>query len=161
MSLLAVASLAWIVYAAADIGSVGGGWFSGRLIRRGVAPPKSRLIAMGIAAALAPSGMLIAAHIGIGLTLAIGALVAFAHLVFQINMGTLIVDIYPKRVVATVFGLIAAGSGLGGILSTQLIGRLAATGNYDRVFLLMGLLHPIAWTLSWLAIRHRAKSASF
>jgi ACS family hexuronate transporter-like MFS transporter len=159
MSLLAVASLAWIVYAAADIGSVGGGWFSGRLIRRGVAPPKSRLIAMGIAAALAPSGMLIAAHLGIGPTLAIGALVAFAHLVFQINMGTLIVDIYPRRVVATVFGLIAAGSGLGGILSTQLIGRLAATGNYDRVFLLMGFLHPIAWAISWLAIKLRVEPA--
>ena len=53
---------------------------------------------------------------------------AFAHLVFQINMGALVVDIYPMRNVATVFGLIAAGSALGGFASTQLVGQLASTG---------------------------------
>jgi ACS family hexuronate transporter-like MFS transporter len=160
MSLIAVASLAWTVYAAADIGSIGGGWFSGRLIRRGVSPANSRLIAMGIATLLAPAGMLIATHIGIGPTLAIGALVAFAHLVFQINMGALIIDIYPMKVVATVFGLIAAGSGLGGILSTQIIGKLASGGNYELAFVLMGCLHPVAWTIAWLASRGKRASSS-
>jgi ACS family hexuronate transporter-like MFS transporter len=92
---------------------------------------------------------------GIGPTLAVGALVAFAHLVFQINMGALIVDLYPRRSVATAMGLIAAGSGLGGIFSTQLVGKLASSGSYDRVFLAMGVLHPIAWTISWLALRNR------
>ena len=156
MSLVAIASLSWIVYLAADIGSVGGGWFSGQLIRRGISPPRSRLIAMGIAALLAPFGMLIATRMGTGPTLALGALVAFAHLVFQINMGTLIVDIYPRRTMATIFGLIAAGSGLGGILSTQLISRLASTGSYDLIFILMGVLHPIAWLVAWIGVRDRA-----
>ena len=44
MTLIQVASLAWIVYLAADVGSVGGGYLSGRLIRSGVAPARSRLI---------------------------------------------------------------------------------------------------------------------
>jgi ACS family hexuronate transporter-like MFS transporter len=155
LSLLQIAQLAWIVYFAADVGSIGGGWFSGRLIRRGIAPARSRMIAMAIAASLAPFGMLIATHVGIAPTLALGALVAFAHLVFQINMGTLIVDIYPPRTMATVFGLIAAGSGLGGMLSTQIVGELVAGGSYDRVFLLMGLLHPIACVTAWIGVRHR------
>lgn len=153
MSLIEVASLAWIVYLAADIGSVGGGWFSGRLIRRGVEPVRSRLIVMGCGAALAPFGMLIATHMGIGPTIAIGALVAFAHLLFQINMGALIVDLYPLRIVATAMGLIAAGSGLGGIVSTQLVGKLASSGSYDSIFLLMGMLHPLAWLCAWLSLR--------
>lgn len=157
MSLGMVASLAWIVYGAADVGSVGGGWFSGRLVQRGIAPANSRLIAMALAAMLAPSGALIAAHVGTGPTIAVGALVAFAHLVFQINEGTLIVDLYPKRVVATVFGLIAAGSGLGGILSTQVIAHLASTGNYDTVFLLMATLHPVACLVAWTAVRKKAR----
>jgi len=156
LSLLAVAQLAWIVYLASDIGSVGGGWFSGRLIRRGMEPVRSRLVAITIAAALAPFGMLIAAHLGIGATLAIGALVAFAHLVFQINMGTLIVDLYPQRTIATVFGLIAAGSGLGGILSTQLVGEMVSGGSYTRVFLVMGLLHPLACVVIWLSVAGKA-----
>jgi MFS transporter, ACS family, hexuronate transporter len=155
MGLIQVASLAWIVYLAADIGSVGGGYFSGRLIRSGVAPPRSRLIAMGCAAGLAPVGMLIATHLSIAPTLAIGALVAFAHLVFQINMGALVVDLYPMRNVATVFGLIAAGSALGGFASTHLVGQIASTGSYDEIFLLMGLLHPVAWLVAWSSLKGR------
>jgi MFS transporter, ACS family, hexuronate transporter len=149
MSLLAIAQLSWLVYLASDIGSIGGGWFSGWLIRRGRTPIRSRMTAMTIAAALAPLGMLIATGVGTGLTLALASIVAFAHLVFQINMGTLIVDHYPQRTVATVFGIIAAGSGLGGIFSTQLIGHLASTGSYGRIFLLMGMLHPLACALVW------------
>ena len=155
MGLIQVASLAWIVYLAADIGSVGGGYFSGRLIRSGVAPVRSRLIAMGCAAGLAPFGMLIAMHLGMAPTLAIGALVAFAHLVFQVNMGALVVDLYPMRNVATVFGLIAAGSALGGFASTRLVGQIASTGSYDEIFLLMGLLHPVAWLIAWSSLRGR------
>lgn len=158
MSLLAIAQLAWLVYLASDIGSVGGGWFSGWLIRRGSSPVRSRMIAMTIAAALAPLGMLIAGGVGIGLTLTLAAIVAFAHLVFQANMGTLIVDHYPQRTVSTVFGIIGAGSSLGGIFSTQLIGHLASGGSYDRIFLMMGLLHPVACAVVWAtpAVRRQA-----
>jgi ACS family hexuronate transporter-like MFS transporter len=155
MGLVQVASLAWIVYLAADIGSIGGGWFSGRLIRSGIAPQRSRIIAMACAAALAPFGMAVALNLHIGPTLAIGALVAFAHLVFQINIGALVVDRYPMSHVATVFGLIAAGSALGGFASTHVVGQLASSGNYDRVFLLMGALHPIAWFVAWISTRSR------
>jgi MFS transporter, ACS family, hexuronate transporter len=153
MGLIQVASLAWLVYLAADVGSIGGGFLSGRLIRSGVAPAKSRLITMGGAAVLAPLGMLIALHPSVGPTLAVGALVAFAHLVFQVNMGALIVDIYPMRNVATVFGLIAAGSAFGGFASTHVVGQLASTGTYDWIFLLMGMLHPLAWLVVWGSLR--------
>jgi len=153
MTLMQVASLSWIVYLAADLGSVGGGYFSGRLIRAGRTPVRSRLIAMGCAAALAPAGMLIALQPNVGATLAIGATVAFAHLIFQVNMGALVVDFYPSRHMATVFGLIAAGSALGGFASTHLVGQLASTGAYSEIFLLMGLLHPLAWLVAWLALK--------
>jgi MFS transporter, ACS family, hexuronate transporter len=155
MGLVHVASLAWIVYLAADIGSVGGGLLSGRLIRAGIAPERSRIITMGIAAGLAPIGMLIASHPDIGPTLAIGAVVACAHLVFQVNISALVVDRYPMRIVATVFGLIAAGSALGGFASTRIVGEIASTGTYDEVFLLMALLHPLAWLVAWISIRGR------
>jgi ACS family hexuronate transporter-like MFS transporter len=153
MGLLEVASLAWIVYLAADLGSIGGGWFSGRLIRTGIAPARSRLIAMTCAAAVAPIGVLISLQPGIGPTIALGALVAFAHLVFQINIGVLVVDVYPMRHVATVFGLIAFGSALGGFVSTWLVGQLASTHAYGRIFLLMGMLHPLALLVAWSSLK--------
>ncbi|WP_420138394.1 MFS transporter [Sphingomonas sp.] len=153
MTLMAVAKIAWVVYLAADLGSIGGGWFSGQLIRRGISPERSRLIAMTIAACLSPFGLLIAFHPSIGATLALGALVAFAHLVLQINISTLIIDLYPKAVVATVFGVIAAGSGLGGILSTQIVGQLVSGGSFDTVFLIMAALHPASCAVAWIACR--------
>jgi MFS transporter, ACS family, hexuronate transporter len=155
MGLIEVASVAWIVYFAADVGSIGGGWFSGRLIRRGIAPARSRLIAMACAAVIAPIGMLISLRLGIAPTIALGAIVACAHLVFQINIGVLVVDIFPMRHVATVFGLIAAGSALGGFASTQLVGQLASTHAYGGIFLLMGLLHPLALAVAWSSLRGR------
>jgi ACS family hexuronate transporter-like MFS transporter len=154
-TLVQVASLAWLVYLAADVGSIGGGWFSGRLIRRGMEPVRSRLVAMACGAAMAPLGAIIASGVGTGPTLALAALVAFSHLVFQINMGALIVDLYPRRMVATAMGLIAAGSGLGGIFSTQLVGRFAGSGSYAQLFLMMAILHPIACTIAWVALRKR------
>jgi ACS family hexuronate transporter-like MFS transporter len=158
MDLAGVAATAWIVYLAADFGSIGGGLFSGWLIRRGMTPVRSRLTAIGIAAVLAPLGMLISTTPAVPLTLAVAALVAFAHLIFQINMGTLIVDLYPTRVVATVFGFVAAGSGLGGIFSTQIVGQLVQSGNYPQIFLLMGLLHPVAALVAWGALRSQPRS---
>lgn len=155
LTLIGVASLAWLVYLAADVGSIGGGLLSGRLITRGMAPQKSRLVAMAAGAALPPLGMLVAFAPSIPATLALGAAVAFGHLVFQVNMGALIVDRYPTRSMATIFGLIAAGSGLGGFLSTKVIGELATGKDYASIFLLMGLLHPIAWTVAWFSTRGR------
>jgi ACS family hexuronate transporter-like MFS transporter len=159
LSLAAVAGIAWLVYLAADVGSIGGGLFSGWLIKRGVPAPKSRLIACAVAATLTPFGMLIATGIGVNWTLAIAALVGFGHLIFQINLGTLVVDLYPRRVVATIFGFVAAGSALGGIFSTKLVGQLAASGNYATIFLLMGALHPIAVLVAWTALRSQPRSA--
>jgi ACS family hexuronate transporter-like MFS transporter len=153
LTLIGVASLAWIVYLAADIGSVGGGLISGRMIARGTEPQRSRLRAMAFGAVLAPLGALIAFAPSLPVTLALGALVAFAHLMFQVNIGALIVDRYPIGRIATIFGLIAAGSGLGGIFSTQLVGQLAGSKSYESVFLLMALLHPIAWFVAWTSTR--------
>ena len=155
MGLVQLASIAWIVYLAADVGSIGGGWFSGRLIRRGIAPARSRLIAMACAAVVAPIGMLISLRLGIAPTIALGAIVACAHLVFQINIGVLVVDIFPMRHVATVFGLIASGSALGGFASTQLVGQLASTHAWGAIFLLMGMLHPLALLVAWSSLRGR------
>lgn len=155
MSLLEIAQLAWIVYLAADIGSIGGGLFSGHLIKRGMAPQKSRLVVMTCAASLAPLGMFIATGLSIGPMLALAAMVAFAHLMFMVNITTLIVDKYPTKAVGTVFGIIAAGSGIGGIISTQVVGHFAALNQYAVLFIMMGFLHPIACGLAWLASKRR------
>lgn len=158
MSLAAIASLAWIVYVAADIGSVGGGLISGRLVKRGMSPARARLTTMIGAACLAPIGMLVALHPPIPWLLALACGVTFAHLTYQINLTAMTVDLFPSRYIASVAGLVGCGSALGGMVSAQVVGHLVADGNFDRAFVLMAFLHPIAVLLAWTALRKAKRS---
>jgi ACS family hexuronate transporter-like MFS transporter len=147
LTLAEVGRIAWIVYLAADIGCIVGGYISGLLIRRGMAPARSRLMVMACAAVLLPLSPLIHTASSPLLAVCIAGVAAFAHLAWQISLGALIVDIYPKPLLGTVFGLVAAGSGFGGMLSTNLVGRAVTYWSYAPVFVVMGFLHPLAFLL--------------
>lgn len=139
--------IAWVVYLAADVGSILGGWASGALIKRGMCPINSRLRVMTIAACLLPLSPLVAVSSSLRFALIIASIAALAHLAWQVTLGALIVDIYPQHSVATAFGIVAAGSGLGGMLSTGVVGHLVTSYSYTPVFIIMGLLHPCALLL--------------
>jgi ACS family hexuronate transporter-like MFS transporter len=160
LGLLQVAQFAWIVYLAADFGSVGGGLLSGLLIKRGIDAQRSRLLVMTLAATLAPMGLFIGGGVGMGAMLALAAVVTFSHLMFQVNLTALVIDRYPGHAVATIFGVIAAGSGVGGILSTQVVGHLVSTTGYAPLFLMMACMHPIACALAWWALSGRRPASS-
>jgi ACS family hexuronate transporter-like MFS transporter len=153
LSLAQVATWAWVVYLAADVGSVGGGWASGRLVKRGVAPQTARLRVMAVGALLAPLGAFIGGQPGMAATLALGALVAASHLLFMVNHTALVVDRYPSHGVASAFGFMGMASGLGGMLSTQFVGQLVSAHSYTLMFALLACLHPLAWALTGLAAR--------
>jgi ACS family hexuronate transporter-like MFS transporter len=148
-SLAQVGNLAWLVYVGADAGCILGGLATGWLIRRGVTPVHSRLRVMTAAACLIPLGIFVAVAPSAQAAVWVAMLVAFAHLVWQVVMGALIVDLAPPARVATVFGVVAAGSGLGGLISNELVGRLVTSWSYTPVFVVMGFLHPLALLLIW------------
>lgn len=145
LSLAEVGRIAWIVYLAADIGCILGGYLSGALIKRGVVPVRSRIWVMAVSALLLPLSPLISSVPSPLMAVSIAAIAAFAHMSWLISLSTIIVDIYPKPLVGTVFGLVAAGSGFGGMISTGLVGRAVTFYSYAPVFLVMGFLHPIAY----------------
>ena len=148
-SLAQVGNLAWLVYVGADAGCILGGLATGWLIRRGVTPVHSRLRVMTAAACLIPLGVFVAVAPSAQAAVWAAMLVAFAHLVWQVVMGALIVDLAPPARVATVFGVVAAGSGFGGLISNELVGRLVTSWSYTPVFVVMGFLHPLALLLIW------------
>lgn len=147
LSLAEVGRIAWLVYLAADIGCIVGGYLSGALIQRGSTPARSRLMVMAMAAVLLPLSPLINSVSSPLMAVGIASIAAFAHLAWQISLSTLIVDLYPKPIVGTVFGLVAAGSGFGGMLSTNLVGLAVTHYSYAPVFLVMGCLHPLAFLM--------------
>jgi ACS family hexuronate transporter-like MFS transporter len=147
MTLAEVGRIAWLVYLAADIGCIFGGWLSGWFIRRGVMPARSRLYVMTMAAVLLPLSPFIHSAPTPLMAVGIASIAAFAHLAWQISLSTIIVDVFPKPLVGTVFGLVAAGSGFGGMISANLIGRAVTYWSYAPVFLVMGCLHPLAFLM--------------
>lgn len=96
------------------------------------------------AACLLPLSPFVALAPTLSVSVAVAALVVFGHLAWQVTLGVLIVDLYPSAVVATVVGIIAVGSGLGGVISTGLVGYLVSSWSYVPVFVVMGVLHPLA-----------------
>lgn len=152
-SLADVAALGWIIYLAADIGSIAGGLFSGRLIARGSDPVAARVRVMLFVVGIAPLGLLLGLQPAIWLTLTLASLIAFIHLVWLTNLTSAIVDIFPRNKLGSAVGLISSGSAIGGAISSPIIGYLVTYYSYAPVFVLLGLLHP----LGWLAVRKLAK----
>jgi ACS family hexuronate transporter-like MFS transporter len=142
-------SVTWVVFLAADMGALSGGWFSGRLIKRKIAPAMSRLRVMLACAALVPLAALIPLSGSLWLVLALGMVAILAHMAWLINLSALVTDLVPRRSLATVFGLVAAGSTLGGIMMNQAVGQLVSGHSYDLAFYLMVGVHPLAWTILW------------
>lgn len=148
-------SITWLIFLAADLGGVTGGWLSGLLIRRHRSPPSSRLFVMLGCALLIPLAAAIPGAAGLPLVLALGMIVVLAHMGWLINLSALVVDLAPPSRLGAVFGLVAAGSSAGGILMNQQVGELVTHHSYDAAFYVMAGLHPLVWCLLWPLRRSR------
>lgn len=119
------------VYLLADVGSVGGGWLSSRLISGGWSVNRGRKTTMLICAlCVTPISVAIYAQ---DLLVAVGVigLAAAAHQGWSANLFTLVSDVFPRRAVATVVGFGAAGGAIGGMFIAKFAGwTLEATGSY-------------------------------
>lgn len=168
-------TITWVVYAAAGVGSLAGGWLSGALIKRGATPIKARLWVMLGCACLMPISPLIAKVGGLNITMVLTGVTVFAALSWLINISALIVDVAPKHSLGTIFSVVAAGSTLGGIIMNMIVAtmvsgpsskaagfldvvfkevlgpllELVAGQGYGPWFWVMAFLHPIALLLLW------------
>jgi ACS family hexuronate transporter-like MFS transporter len=137
----------WIIFVAADAGSLLGGWLSGRFVLTGAAPIRARLKVMIGAAAILTLSFLLPLTPGRVWPLALASVFAFAHMAWLTCITTFSVDIFPASVVGSAHGAIGAGSSLGGFISTAVVGWLVTGFSYNPVFLVMSFLHPMALLL--------------
>jgi ACS family hexuronate transporter-like MFS transporter len=151
-----------VIYVAADIGSVTGGWVSGALIKRGWSVNRGRKTALLIAAlcivptTLAPSARSLWVAVGVV------AVAASAHQWWSANLFTTVSDMFPRHAVASVVGL----GGFAGMVSAFAFQRFtgalleATGGSYSAVFAVLGvayvgalaLLHLLAPRLEPIAV---------
>lgn len=134
-----------VVYLAADVGSVGGGWLSGFLIRRGWAVASARKLTMGLCACCMPFAALAFLAESPVLAIALVGLATAAHQGWSANLYTTVSDVFPPAAVASVTGIGGCFGGLGGTLfSAFLAGRIVAAFGYGPMFVIMGTFHLLA-----------------
>ena len=148
-----VGYFAWIPYAAAGIGSLLGGWFSSRMIRRGVSLNLSRKIALGVSAGVMPS-ILLVMHVPIDFVIVLFSIAFAGQQSWSTLVMTLPSDIVPSSVVGSFAGLVGFGGAMGGIVFGLVVGSLLDHGfGYGPVFAVVSVLHVIAFCVILLTNR--------
>jgi ACS family hexuronate transporter-like MFS transporter len=134
-----------IIYLVADAGSIGGGWLSSSMMKRGSSLNRARKTAM-LACALAVLPIAFAAGAReLWVAVAIISVAAAAHQGWSANLYTLVSDTFPRQAVGSVVGLGGAMGAIGGMLIAKLTGYiLQATGSYVPVFLIAASAYLVA-----------------
>jgi len=141
-SLKDIGLYAWIPFLFGSGGGIAAGSISDWLVRRGMAPAKARKVLLYASGAIAPTGMLIAFANSAAMALAITALMAFVCYVWFINTATLIPDVFPTNVVASVLGLMGSAGTLLGVVFTWFVGaELDRFHSWTPLFVLAGSGH--------------------
>jgi len=140
-----VSYYAWIPYAASGIGSFLGGYFSSRLLGRGLTLDRSRKTALGLSAALMPVVMLVPL-VPVQLALALFSIAFFCQQSWSGLVMTVPADILPLSAVGTVSGFVGFGGAMGGAVFGIVAGYLLQHGfGYQTLFILVGSFHLIGF----------------
>jgi ACS family hexuronate transporter-like MFS transporter len=148
LSLTASAQTMAIPYVAASVGSVAGGWLSGHLIKSGWRTGPARILTMAIFACCMPAAIWAVFTHSFALAVALISLATASHQAWSANVFTLSSDMFPKQLVGSVVGLGGMCGALGGMFMTLIAGGvLQWFGSYVPLFVLAGLMHPLAFIL--------------
>lgn len=144
-----------VLFTCTSIGSIGGGFIPGWLMRRGWKVYKARKFAMLFYALLAVPIFLAKYAGNIWEAVALISLAASAHQAWSANIYTTVSDMLPKSAVSSVIGIGGLAGSLGGVIFPYIIGQILdaykasnqLTEGYNLIFLICGSAYLFAWTL--------------
>jgi len=135
----------FVVYSGACVGSIGGGWLSSTLLKRGWTVNASRKVAMLMCALAVTPIMLAARTTHPRLAVILVALAAGAHQGWSANIYTLASDMFPRGAVASVVGFGTLLGSIGGMIMSYGVGDiLQKTGSYVPIFIIAGTAYLVA-----------------
>jgi ACS family hexuronate transporter-like MFS transporter len=150
-----------IIYTMTVLGSVGGGYFSSLLIKRGWPTLKARKTALLIFAVLELT--VLSAQYATNAWMVVGILsfTLAIHQAWSTNIFTLVVDLFPKQAVSSVTGIGAMSGAVGGMLFPLFVGYILDSyksagnliGGYNLLFIICGLTYLFAWSIIHLLTR--------
>jgi ACS family hexuronate transporter-like MFS transporter len=134
-----------IIYLMADVGSVGGGWLSSSLIKRGWSVNKGRKTAMLICAICVVPIVLASQASELWIAVALLSLATAAHQGWSANLFTTTSDMFPRKAIGSIVGLGGMAGAIGGMLIATLAGFiLQLTGSYMVLFGICGSVYLLA-----------------
>ena len=134
-----------IIYIIADVGSIGGGWISGALIKRGWTVNAGRKMAMLICALAVVPIIFAATTTNLWVAVVLIGIAAAAHQGWSANLFTLTSDMFPKQAVGSVVGIGGMAGAIGGMFIAKLVGYiLETTGSYVPIFAIAASAYLIA-----------------
>ncbi len=134
-----------VIYIIADVGSIGGGWISGALIKKGWTINKSRKTAMLICALAVVPIIFASTTSNLWVAVILIGIAAAAHQGWSANIFTLTSDMFPKQAVGSVVGIGGMAGAIGGMFIAKLVGYiLDTTGSYVPIFAIAASAYLIA-----------------
>ncbi len=137
-----------VIYLFSDGGSIFGGWFSSFLIRRGMSVNRARKTAL-LLFALTVTPIVFASKVdSLWGAVALVCMATASHQAWSANVYTLISDMFPRGVVASVTGMAGFSGAIGGLLLAKTAGYvLQFTHSYFPMFLIAGSSYLVAFLL--------------
>ncbi len=134
-----------VIYMMTDVGSIGGGWLSSALIKRGWSVNAGRKTAL-LACALCVVPVFSASMVSnLWLAVFVVGLAASAHQGFSANLYTLVSDTVPRHSVSSVVGIGGMAGAIGGMGIAKLTGYvLEWTGSYHILFAIASSAYLVA-----------------
>lgn len=143
-----------VIYIIADVGSIGGGWLSSTLIKRGWSINAARKTAM-LVCALAVTPIIFAANVK-SLWVAVGlvGLAAAAHQGWSANIFTMASDMFPRRAVGSVVGIGGMAGAFNGATMAVIVGYILEVthSNYRIPFFIAGSSYLVALLIMHLLV---------
>ena len=143
---------AWIPFVTADLGNLVGGWFTGRLIRRGMPTSRARKTTVTISVLLMTAAIPAALVTNVWVAIAFISVATFGYTGYNTNALAFPPDVFPKNMVGSVWGLASMGSGFGGMVFSWLSGRMIDQHGYTPVFIAYGIMPLISLALVLFAL---------
>ncbi len=137
-----------VIYVMADVGSVGGGWLSSFLIKRGWSVNKGRKTAMLICAISVMPIVFASEASKLWMAVALLSLATAAHQGWSANLFTTTSDMFPRKAIGSIVGIGGMAGAIGGMLIATIAGFvLEFTGSYLILFIICGSMYILAYLI--------------
>jgi ACS family hexuronate transporter-like MFS transporter len=133
-----------VIYVLADVGSVGGGWLSSALLKRGWPVNRARKTTLLLCSIVILPVVFAPRVSSPALAVLLIGLAAAGHQAWSANAFTLVSDVFPKKATASVVGIggmVGAAAGLAADLGLGRVLDASGPGAYSAAFLIAGLMY--------------------